>query len=70
MGAYVGESGDHELMEVLDFYKCYGPRSWEGGKLRLDDPYPGEKKKPSKGAGIFNLARRYAQSFNDHHFCF
>ncbi len=47
--AYVGESGDHGLIEVLDFYKCY--RAYVRGKVesfRLDDPHipEGEKRKP------------------------
>ncbi len=65
--AYVGESGDHELMEVLDFYKCY--RAYVRGKVesfRLDDPHipEGEKKEALKRAQkYFGLARRYAQRF-------
>jgi aminoglycoside phosphotransferase family enzyme len=67
IGAYVGESGDHELMEVLDFYKCY--RAYVRGKVesfRLDDPNipEREKKEATKRAReYFNLARRYAQRF-------
>ena len=46
--AFIGESGDHELIEVLDFYKSY--RAYVRGKVesfRLDDPHipGGEKKK-------------------------
>jgi aminoglycoside phosphotransferase family enzyme len=65
--AYVGESGDHELMEVLDFYKCY--RAYVRGKVesfRLDDPHipEGEKKEALKRAQkYFSLAHRYAQRF-------
>ena len=65
--AYIGESGDHELMEVLDFYKCY--RAYVRGKVesfRLDDPYipEGEKKEALKRAQkYFNLAHRYALRF-------
>jgi aminoglycoside phosphotransferase family enzyme len=65
--AYVGESGDHELMEVLDFYKCY--RAYVRGKVesfRLDDPHipEGEKKEAQKRAQkYFNLAHRYAERF-------
>jgi aminoglycoside phosphotransferase family enzyme len=67
IGAYIGESGDHELMEVLDFYKCY--RAYVRGKVesfRLDDPYipEGEKKEALKRAEkYFGLAHRYAQRF-------
>ncbi len=65
--AYVGESGDFELMEVLDFYKCY--RAYVRGKVesfRLDDPHipEGEKKEALKRAQkYFSLASRYAQRF-------
>ncbi len=65
--AYVGESGDHELMEVLDFYKCY--RAYVRGKVesfRLDDSHipEGEKKEALKRAQeYFGLAHRYAQRF-------
>jgi aminoglycoside phosphotransferase family enzyme len=65
--AYVGESGDYELMEVLDFYKCY--RAYVRGKVesfRLDDPYipEVEKKEALKRAQkYFNLAHRYALRF-------
>jgi len=65
--AYVGESGDHELMEVLDFYKCY--RAYVRGKVesfRLDDLHipEGEKKEAQKRAQkYFSLAHRYAQRF-------
>ncbi|MCJ7785975.1 MAG: hypothetical protein MUP41_18740 [Desulfobacterales bacterium] len=67
MGAYVGESGDHELMEALDFYKCY--RAYVRGKVesfRLDDPHipKGEKEEALKRARkYFRLAHRYAQRF-------
>src|SRR3989304_2100774 len=62
--AYVGGSGDHELMEVLDFYKCY--RAYVRGKVesfRLDDPHipKGEKEEALKRAQkYFSLAHRYA----------
>jgi len=65
--AFVGESGDHELMEVLDFYKCY--RAYVRGKVesfRLDDPHipEAEKKEALKRAQkYFNLAHRYSQRF-------
>ncbi len=65
--AYVRESGDHGIMEVLDFYKCY--RAYVRGKVesfRLDDPHipEGEKKEALKRAQkYFGLARRYAQRF-------
>jgi aminoglycoside phosphotransferase family enzyme len=67
IGAYVKESGDHQLMEVLDFYKCY--RAYVRGKVesfRLDDPYIPEREKKEahkRAQEYFNLARRYAQRF-------
>jgi aminoglycoside phosphotransferase family enzyme len=65
--AFIGESGDHELVEVLDFYKCY--RSYVRGKVesfRLDDPnIPGKEKAQAlkRAQKHFNLAHRYAQRF-------
>jgi hypothetical protein len=65
--AFIGESGDQELIEVLDFYKCY--RAYVRGKVesfRLDDPHipEGEKKEALKRAQkYFNLAHRYALRF-------
>jgi aminoglycoside phosphotransferase family enzyme len=65
--AYIGESGDHELMEVLDFYKCY--RAYVRGKVesfRLDDPHiPEEEKKEAmeRARKYFDLAYRYALRF-------
>ncbi len=67
MSAYVGESGDHELMELLDFYKCY--RAYVRGKVesfRLDDPHIPEKEKEEavkRAQKYFSLAHRYAQRF-------
>jgi len=63
--AFVGESGDHELMEVLDFYKCY--RAYVRGKVesfRLDDPHiPEAEKKEAleRARNYFNLAHHYSQ---------
>jgi aminoglycoside phosphotransferase family enzyme len=65
--AYVGESGDLELMEVLNFYKCY--RAYVRGKVesfRLDDPHiPEEEKKGAleRARKYFNLAYQYVQRF-------
>ena len=64
---FIGESGDQELVEVLNFYKCY--RAYVRGKVesfRLDDPHipGGEKKEALKRAQkYFDLAYRYAQRF-------
>ncbi|MDI6764107.1 MAG: gluconokinase [Thermodesulfobacteriota bacterium] len=65
--AYIGESGDYELMELLDFYKCY--RAYVRGKVesfRLDDPnIPEEEKKEAlkRARKYFDLAHRYSQKF-------
>jgi aminoglycoside phosphotransferase family enzyme len=65
--AYIGESGDLELMGVLDFYKCY--RAYVRGKVesfRLEDLHiPKEEKKGAleRAQKYFNLAHRYAQKF-------
>jgi len=65
--AFIGESGDHELMEVLDFYKCY--RAYVRGKVesfRLDDPNipKGQKAEALKRAqNYFGLAHDYARRF-------
>lgn len=65
--AFIGESGDYELSEVLDFYKCY--RAYVRGKVesfRLNDPHipEGEKKEALKRAQkYFNLAHVYSQKF-------
>jgi hypothetical protein len=65
--AYIGESGDYELMGVLDFYKCY--RAYVRGKVesfRLDDPNIPEKEKEEalkRAQKYFNLSCRYARRF-------
>ncbi|MBS3921374.1 MAG: gluconokinase [Deltaproteobacteria bacterium] len=65
--AYIGESGDHELMELLNFYKCY--RAYVRGKVesfRLDDPnIPEEEKEEAlkRARRYFDLAHRYSQKF-------
>jgi aminoglycoside phosphotransferase family enzyme len=65
--AFIGESGDQELIEVLDFYKCY--RAYVRGKVesfRLDDPHiPEEEKKEAlkRAQKYFGLAHRYSQRF-------
>jgi len=65
--AFIGESGDQELIEVLNFYKSY--RAYVRGKVesfRLDDPHipEGEKKEALKRAQkYFSLAHRYSQRF-------
>jgi aminoglycoside phosphotransferase family enzyme len=65
--AYVGESGDHEVEGVLDFYKCY--RAYVRGKVesfRLDDPHIPEKEKgeaQERARKYFDLSYAYAQKF-------
>ncbi len=65
--AFIEESGDHGLMEMLDFYKCY--RAYVRGKVesfRLDDSHipETEKKEALKRAQrYFDLAHRYAFKF-------
>jgi hypothetical protein len=65
--AYVGESGDQALMEVLDFYKCY--RAYVRGKVesfRLDDPHIPEREKKEalkRAQKYFGLALHYARRF-------
>ena len=60
--AYVRASGDGQLTEVLDFYKCY--RAYIRGKVesfRLDDPMFLDKPQVVRAAGrYFALARSYA----------
>ena len=65
--AFIGESGDHELMEVLDFYKCY--RAYVRGKVesfRLNDPHIPEREKKEalmRAQKYFSLAHRYSETF-------
>ena len=54
VNAYVDRSQDKELLELLNFYKCY--RAYVRGKVesfKLDDPYISEK------AMVLATARRY-----------
>jgi len=54
--AYVKASGDKELLQLLDFYKCY--RAYVRGKVegfQLDDPHISQDQKAKKLA----VARRY-----------
>jgi aminoglycoside phosphotransferase family enzyme/predicted kinase len=62
--AYARMTGDEELPDLLDFYKCY--RAWVRGKvlsLRLDQPglSPGDAAAVrAEAAGYFDLAWSYA----------
>lgn len=62
---YVKKSGDHGLLKVLDFYKCY--RAYVRGKIgcftSVDERVPeGERKKALEAAQkYFDLAFHYAQ---------
>jgi aminoglycoside phosphotransferase family enzyme len=64
---YIEKSGDQEIQEILDFYKCY--RAYVRGKVesfRLDDPnIPKEEKEKAlqRAKKYFDLAHRYAQRF-------
>lgn len=56
VNAYVGSSQDEELLQLLNFYKCY--RAYVRGKVesfKFDDPYISEKEK----AAILVVARSY-----------
>jgi hypothetical protein len=64
---YIEKSGDREITNILDFYKCY--RAYVRGKVesfRLDDPnIPEEEKEGAlkRARKYFELSRRYAQRF-------
>jgi aminoglycoside phosphotransferase family enzyme len=63
INAYVSKSGDKEIMQLLNFYKCY--RAYVRGKVgcfQYDDKHisDGEKEKIIANArGYFKLAERY-----------
>ena len=65
INAYVKESGDKELLKLLNFYKCY--RAYVRGKVgcfQYDDPYisAGEKEKIVANArSYFKLAESYIE---------
>jgi len=67
INTYINGSGDRNVLEILDFYKCY--RAYVRGKVesfRLDDPsIPEEEKKGAlkRAQKYFNLAHRYSQKF-------
>ncbi|UCD70638.1 MAG: hypothetical protein JSW70_06415 [Syntrophobacterales bacterium] len=67
--SYIRMSGDGDLPEVLDFYKCY--RAYVRGKVesfRLDDPNisPGEKNEAlSRARRFFRLSNGYAVDLRD-----
>ena len=62
---YVEKSGDEDLWNILDFYKCY--RAYVRGKVdsfRLDDPSIPEEEKTEalkKAQRHFSLSHQYAQ---------
>jgi len=64
--AYVADSGDEELLELLGFYKCY--RAYVRGKVesfKLDDPYIADDEKKQTlevAASYFDLARAYTRA--------
>ncbi len=61
---YIRRSGDRDILDVFDFYKCY--RAYVRGKVesfRLDDPNipPGEKEGAMRRARrYFHLSKSYA----------
>jgi hypothetical protein len=63
VNAYVRLSRDKELLQLLNFYKCY--RAYVRGKVesfKLDDPYISEKEAALAAAqGYFDLAYRYTR---------
>jgi aminoglycoside phosphotransferase family enzyme/predicted kinase len=65
LGAYLDESGDTGLAELLDFYRLY--RAFVRGKvesLRLSDPELGHEEREAAQAraiGYFRLARGYVE---------
>ena len=67
--SYIRSSGDRDILEVLDFYKCY--RAYVRGKVesfRLDDPNipPGEKEGAMRRARrFFHLSNSYARGLRD-----
>lgn len=67
MHSFIRKSGDQDLPNILNFYKCY--RAFVRGKVesfRLDDPNIPEGAKSEalqRAQKYFNLACRYAQRF-------
>lgn len=63
VNAYIKLSKDEELLQLLNFYKCY--RAYVRGKVesfKLDDPYILEKEQVLTTAqGYFDLACRYTK---------
>ena len=56
VNAYVNRSQDKELLEILNFYKCY--RAYVRGKVesfKLDDPHISEEEKTR----VLAIARNY-----------
>lgn len=67
ISTYVKNSGDQDLREVLDFYKCY--RAYVRGKVEsfcLDDPNipeRGKREALKRAQKYFSLAHSYAKRF-------
>jgi len=65
--AHTQESGDEDLLKVLDFYKCH--RAYVRGKVdrfQLDDPNISKEKKSEalkRARTYFNPAYQYAHRF-------
>jgi hypothetical protein len=66
--AYVGASGDSQLLDLIDFYKCY--RAYVRAKVNAfqsdDADLPAERRTAiaATATAYFQRARQYAESFN------
>jgi len=63
VNAYINRSQDKELVELLNFYKCY--RAYVRGKVesfKLDDPYISEEEK----ARVLAIAKSYFELADSH----
>ena len=69
VAAYIERSGDGDLGQLLNFYKCY--RACVRGKVacfKLDDPYVGDEEREKELASArsyFELAEAYARGYPD-----
>ncbi len=68
VNAYIEESRDEQLSQLLGFYKCY--RAYVRGKVegfKLDDAYIAQEEKArvlAVAKKYFELAESYTQQFN------
>jgi len=67
VNAYVARSQDKEILELLNFYKCY--RAYVRGKVesfKFDDPHISEEEKTralAVASSYFELAESYIQTW-------